>query len=391
MNAFQCPCLALAVGTAIAVVAPLSAAQVSVTNLVTDDQSAHAAKITDPGLVNAWGMSYSPGGSPFWVSSNGTGTSTLYSVNPTTQATTKLGLTVSIPGDGTVTGQVFNGNAAAFGADNFLFVNEDGTVSGWRGALGTTAEVLVAGSSANVYKGVALGAIAGNSYLYAANFRAETIDVDKGTGGAPALTGTFTDPNLPAGYAPFNIQNLNGTLYVTYAQQDSTKHDEIAGAGLGLVDSFDLQGNLLARVATGGTLDAPWGLAIAPSSFGALSGALLVGNFGDGRINAYDVTTHSFLGQILVAGGSALAIDGLWAIAPGNGGSAGSTAALYFTAGPDGESHGLFGVLTPVPEPATGMLLIAGLAGVGLWGRRHGEQIRRGGLVGDSPMRPPAN
>lgn len=156
---------------------------------------------------------------------------------------------------------------------------------------------------------------------------------------------------------------------MTYAKQDAAKHDEIAGAGLGFVDSYDLQGHLLARVATGGALNAPWGLAIAPSSFGALAGALLVGNFGDGRINAYNATTHAFLGQILDASGAELTIDGLWAIAPGNDGNAGSSALLYFTAGPDDESHGVFGVLTPVPEPSTALLMMAGLFGLGALAR----------------------
>ncbi|HEX7440137.1 MAG TPA: TIGR03118 family protein [Caldimonas sp.] len=373
MNAVRFSCLAVAVGAAIAfATSPSAAVQVSVTNLVTDDAGVHPAQIADPGLVNAWGLSYSAT-SPFWVSSNGVGTAVLYRVNPATQATTKVGLTVHIPGAGSVTGQVFNGGngAGAFGGDLFLFVSEDGTMSGWRGALGTTAETLVLGSADNVYKGAAFSTITGNSYLYAANFRAATIDVLKGGAGAPALTGTFTDPNLPAGYAPFNIQNLGGTLYVTYAQQDATKHDEIAGAGFGFVDSYDLQGNLLARVANGGTLDAPWGLTLAPSSFGALAGALLVGNFGDGRINAYDPTTDAFLGQVDDAGGNPLSIDGLWALAPGNDGGAGSSALLYFTAGPNEEGHGLFGVLSPVPEPSTGLLTLAGLVGVGALMRRR--------------------
>lgn len=370
------PLLPLVVGLAAAIAAPPSAAQFTPTPLVTDDQAAHAAQITDPGLVNAWGISFGPT-SPFWVSANGTGTAQLYRVNPATQATTKVGLTVTIPGAGSVTGQVFNSNAAAaFGGDLFLFVGEDGTVSGWRGALGTTAEVLATGSTANVYKGVALGTIAGNSYLYAANFRAGSIDVVKGSAAAPSLSGSFVDPNLPSGFAPFNVQNLNGALYVTYAQQDATKHDEIAGAGLGFVDSFDLQGNLIGRVATGGSLDAPWGLAIAPSSFGAMAGALLVGNFGDGHINAYDAVTHALLGPVTDLGGSPLAIDGLWAITAGNGGGAGSNALLYFSAGPDDESHGLFGVLAPVPEPAISWLLLAGLGGVLLTarGRDHGRR-----------------
>jgi uncharacterized protein (TIGR03118 family) len=362
---------ALVLGAMLASVAlSARAASFTPTNLVTDDQTIHGATIVDPGLVNAWGLSYSPT-SPFWVSANGTGQADLYSVNPATQATTKAGLTVTIPGAGSVTGQVFNSNpAAAFQGDAFLFVSEDGTVSGWRGALGSTAETLVAGSAANVYKGSAFGTIAGNSYLYAANFRNGSIDVINGSATAPALTGSFVDPLAPAGYAPFNVQNLGGSLYVTYAQQDAAKHDEIDGAGAGFVDRYDLQGRLLGRVATGGTLDAPWGLALAPSSFGTLAGALLVGNFGDGRINAFDAGSNAFLGQILGADGQPLSIDGLWAIAPGNGSSAGSSALLYFTAGPDGESHGLLGVLNPVPEPSTYVLLMAGLAVMTLSRRR---------------------
>lgn len=337
---------------------PGLAASFSVTNLVTDDQSAHPAQITDAGLVNAWGMSFSPSG-PFWVSSTETGTSTIYKVDPLTQVTTKQGLTVSIPGAGNVTGQVFNGNPAAFNGNSFLFVSEDGTVSGWRGALGTNAEALAL-TSAN-FKGTALATVAGHSYLYGADFRSGTVTPFKGDAGAPDLAGSFTDPGLPSGYAPFNVQNLGGSLYVTYAVQDAAKDDEVKGAGLGIVSQFDFEGNFVGRVATGGALDAPWGLAVAPASFGALAGALLVGNFGDGRINAYDAATHAFLGQIEDGAGHPLEIDGLWALSQGNGGNAGSSQLLYFTAGPDDESHGLFGVLLAVPEPASFTLLLAGL------------------------------
>ena len=347
-------CAALS-GISVAMAAPVY----TITNLVTDDQTAHPAQITDIGLKNAWGLSYSPT-SPFWVSSNGVGTANLYSVNPATQLTAKMGLVVSIPGDGSITGQVFN-SGASFNGDRFLFTSEDGTVSGWRVALGTTAETLAAGSSANVYKGAAIGTTGGSDYLYAANFRTGNIDVIKGSAAAPDLSGSFTDPNLPAGYAPFNVQNLNGILYVTYAQQDTNKQDEIPGAGAGIVNSFDLNGNLIRRVASQGTLNAPWGLAIAPGSFGAMAGALLVGNFGDGRISAFDLSTDAYLGQLLDAGNQPLAIDGLWAISPGNDGFAGSRQMLYFTAGPDGETHGLFGVLSAVPEPATHALMLVAL------------------------------
>ena len=349
--------------------------RVDVTSLVSDDAVAHPGKITDAGLVNAWGLSYSPT-SPFWVSSNGTNTATLYAVNPATQATTKNALVVSTPVGG-VTGQVFNAaGAGSFNGDNFLFVGEGGAIAGWRGALGTTAETLKLSSADDVYKGAAFASLAGTGYLYAANFRSGAIDVLKGNAGALDLTGTFLDPNLPSGYAPFNIQNLGGTLYVTYALQDAAKHDELAGPGRGFVDSFDTQGHLIARVASAGTLDAPWGLAIAPTSFGALAGSLLVGNFGDGRINAYNAASHAFLGQLAAGDGSPLAIDGLWALAPGNDGNGGSSALLYFTAGPEDESHGVFGVLSPqvaaaVPEPSTMLLFVSGLAAFGSLARRR--------------------
>jgi len=351
---------------------PAEAQFFAANNLVTDDQSANAAQITDPGLKNAWGVSFGAT-SPFWVSSNGAGTSTLYRVDPLTQATTKVSLVVTIPGAGNPTGQVFNsGNASgAFNGDLFLFVSEDGTVSGWRSSLGTAAETLALASSANIYKGSAFATIAGNSYLYGANFHAGSIDVFKGSAAAPSLAGSFVDPTLPSGYAPFNVQRLGDSLYVAYAKQDAAKVEEVTGVGFGFVDRFDLQGNFLERVAGNGTLNAPWGLAIAPSSFGALAGALLVGNFGDGRINAYNATTHAFLGQIKGANDQPLEIDGLWALTPGNDGSAGSSSMIYFSAGPDDEEHGLFGVLVAVPEPSTYALLLGGLVIVGVVARRR--------------------
>src|ERR1043166_5509781 len=272
--------------------APAQATFISVINLVTDDQLANPAQITDPNLKNAWGMSYTLTGSPIWVSDNATHVSTLYNVNPVTNVTVKNNaITETIPGDGSVTGQVFNSVAGNFVANgtshNFLFVSEDGTISG-RG-VGNNADVLQAASISNVYKGAAYAIIGGVGYLYAANFRAGTIDVVKGTGGPPGLAGTFTDPGIPTGYAPFNIQNLGGKLYVTYALQDGAKKDDVSGAGHGFVSVFDLQGNFLGRVASGGVLDSPWGRAIAPPTFGDFAGDLLVGNFGDGKINVFDL------------------------------------------------------------------------------------------------------
>ena len=361
MKADKLPVAALAAGVALMLVSLTSrAVEVSVTNLVTDDPSANPAAITDPGLLNAWGISMSAG-SPFWVSSNGGGTSTLYRVDPVTQAVTKVALTVTIPGAGNPTGQVFNTlGAGQFNGNAFLFVSEDGTVSGWRGSLGTSAEVL--GSVSAVYKGAAYASTGGNAYLYAADFSRGSIDVFKGNAGAANLSGSFLDPTLPSGFAPFNVQALAGSLFVSYAQQDASSPDEVDGAGLGFVDRFDLQGHLLGRVASAGALDAPWGMAIAPTSFGALAGTLLVGNFGDGRINAYDLGSDSWVGQLAGTDGQALSIDGLWGLSVGNDAAAGSSQALYFTAGPGGEAHGLFGVLQAVPEPAPSAMLALGLA-----------------------------
>jgi uncharacterized protein (TIGR03118 family) len=340
------------------------------TNLVSDDPSFNA-RITDPSAVNMWGTS-NTGASPFWVSDNGAGVATLYSVSPTTNAPTKAGLTVSIPGDGSVSGQAFNATSAGnFNSDLFLFVSEDGTVSGWKGALGTTAETLAAGSAANVYKGAAYGTIGTNSYLYAANFRTGAVDVVKGNAGAPNLTGNFVDPNLPAGFAPFGIQRLGNTVYVTYAVQDAAKHDDVAGAGNGFVDAFDLNGNFQARIASHGTLDSPWGLTIAPSTFGLYSGDLLVGNFGDGTINAFNLATNSFVGQIGTENGQPLVIDRLWALTPGNGVGGGSTGMLFFTAGPGDEAHGLFGSLQAVPEPGAALWALAALVPAGIAFRRR--------------------
>ncbi len=337
-----------------------------VTNLVSDQVS--VAQVKDTSLVNAWGLS-SNGTGPFWVSDNGTGKSTLYSVVGGVAA--KIGLEVAIPGDGSVTGQLFNPGAVggAFNGDNFLFVSEDGTISGWRGALGTSAETLQLSDPNNVYKGVAYGSVNGSSYMYAANFNTGNIDVLKGTGADLALTGNFTDPNLPSGFAPFNIVNIGGTLYVTYAKQGSGK-DEQDGAGLGIVDKFDLNGNFLGRfVSSGGPLNAPWGVVQAPAGFGDFGGDILIGNFGDGTIDAYSLA-GVFEGTLVGAMGDPLALDGLWGLKFGNGGNGGSPDALYFTAGPDNESHGLFGAITPTPEPST-LFLLAGALPAVAWFRRR--------------------
>jgi uncharacterized protein (TIGR03118 family) len=322
---------------------------------IASDQSG-VAKIADSNLVNSWGLIASPT-SPWWIGANGTGTAVLY--NGATES--KVPLVVAIAGDGSVTGVAFN-STTGFNADNFLFASEDGTVSGWRGALGTNAESLQLASNANVYKGLTDAVVGGNTYAYASNFRSGNIDVLKGSGGAPNLSGAFSDPSLPAGYAPFNVMNLGGVMYVTYAVQNGAKHDDVAGAGNGIVDTYTTSGALIGRLITGGHLNSPWGLALAPGNFAGFGGDLLVGNFGDGTINAYDPASGAYRGTLVDGLGNTLAIDGLWALQFGNGASAGPTNRLYFTAGPVDETHGLFGALDPVPEPATWLLSAGGLA-----------------------------
>ena len=329
-------------------------------NLVSDIPG--LAANTDPQLVNPWGIA-SSGGSAFWVADNGTGVSTLYN-----SSGTKQGLTVTIPPPASPTGVVFNSNSAiSFNGDVFIFATEGGTIDGWRGALGTNAEVLFIDPNA-VYKGIAIGSpVIGNTYIYAADFAQGHIAVFPSTA-APSLPGNFTDPTLPSGYAPFNIQNINGSLLVTYALQDASKHDEIPGAGFGFVDRFDLNGIFLQRLISNGALNAPWGLAIAPANFGLFSNDLLVGNFGDGRINAFDPLTGTFLGTLLDSSGNPLEIPGLWGLRVGNGGNGGDLNSVYFAAGipgPDAvEDHELFGSLTVPDSGATFMMMALALAAI---------------------------
>ncbi len=333
-------------------------------NLVSDIPG--LAVNTDPHLQNPWGIS-SSATSPFWISDAGTGLSTLYNSAGVPQA-----LVVTVPG-GSPTGQVFN-STGKFNADLFIFASETGSISGWRGALGTLAEVLIDNTGAGaVYKGLAIGSINSDSYLYAADFHNNKIEVVP-SAGAPGISGNFTDPNLPAGYAPFNIQNINGQLYIAYAKQDANAADEIAGAGFGYVSVFDLNGNFIRRFASQGNLNAPWGLAQAPAMWGSFGGDVLIGNFGDGTINAYD-SQGNFVGTISDANGNPIVNDGLWALKFGNGGNGGKVNSLYFTAGLNNEANGLFGQLDPVPEPATfGLLALGG--GVLAILRRKGLVIR---------------
>jgi uncharacterized protein (TIGR03118 family) len=326
------------------------------TNLVSDQSG--VAALQDASLVNAWGL-VSSSTSPFWVSDNGTGLSTLY-----TGAGAKVPLTVTVPPPagspaGTTsapTGDVFNGisnefvvsNGTTSGASVFMFATEDGTISGWNPGVDRTHAILAVDNSgsAAVYKGLAIATSSAGDHLYATNFRQARIDVFNTSFGPVTMpAGAFSDPMIPAGYAPFGIRNIGGLLYVTYAMQDAARHDDVAGVSHGFIDVYTPDGALVQRFARHGLLNSPWGLAMAPANFGQFSGDLLVGNFGDGHINAY-TPSGELLGPLHGVDGRRLTIDGLWALSFGNGAAAGPTNTLFFTAGPDGETHGLFGTLT---------------------------------------------
>ncbi|HAB15358.1 MAG TPA: TIGR03118 family protein [Verrucomicrobiota bacterium] len=327
---------------------------------------------TDPNLSNPWGISLSPT-SPFWVADNKTGVSTLYDGEGVPRS---LVVSIPPPGGGTPpaspTGTVFNGGSGFEVAPGlparFLFATEDGTISGWNPAAAPTAAILkVDHSGTALYKGLAIGNNGSADHLYAANFKEGSIDVFD-TAFAPAsLSGSFTDPTLPAGYAPFNIQNLGGKLYVTYALQDGGQKDDVPGAGHGFVDVFDLNGNLLQRLVSQGALNSPWGLVIGPEDFGPFEGDLLVGNFGDGRINAYDLSSGKFLGSLKGPDGKPIEIEGLWALTAGNGANGGDEDDLYFTAGISDEEHGLFGEIGHrVPETGNRLSVLFGALTIGL-------------------------
>ncbi len=325
----------------------------------------------DANLQNAWGNGFA--NQPFWIGNNGSGTSTLYDGYGN-----KVNLTVTIPAagggtNGPVTGVVASGAAAAFASggknSSFLFCSEDGVISGWNS--GSAATVLVDNSSTGaVYKGCTLMTnTPAGPILYAANFNSGKIDSWDGKLNGKALPATaFTNTSIPAGFAPFNIQAIGSYLYVTYAKQDDQKHDDDAGPGNGYVAVFDSVGNLVGNLVAKGPLNSPWGLVMAPATFGAFPNALLVGNFGDGKVNAFNPLTGAFLGTLglVDAAGNPATIQGLWSLSFGSGAQNEDPGILYFTAGPGGgpnndpvETHGLLGSILPVPSIKTNGLLNA--------------------------------
>jgi uncharacterized protein (TIGR03118 family) len=340
-------------------------------NLVSDLPG--MADQTDANLVNPWGLATSSI-SPFWVGNNHSGISTVYNTagRPFPLATPLVvavplppaARTSSNPPPAAPTGITFNDtpgfNVAAGKPALFLFAAEDGTVSGWNAGVDPANAILLVDNSASgaVYKGLAAANTDSGPMLYATNFNSGAIDVFDANFAPVAAQGGFTDPALPAGFAPFNIQRIGRKLYVTYAMQNDQRHDDVAGIGNGFVDTFDFNGNLLGRLISNGNLNSPWGLALAPENFGDFSHALLVGNFGDGTINAYDPCSGAYLGTLNDVNGQAVSILGLWALRFGNGHNGGDANTLYFTAGIPGsgavEDHGLFGGIQTadsVPPP----------------------------------------
>ncbi len=331
------------------------------------------AERIDPNLVNGWGVAHGPA-SPWWVSDNGTGVATLYDGDGAPRP-----LVVSVTGAGgqpaAPTGVVFNDTTAfsissggASAAARFLFASEDGTLSGWNPGVpppATSTKTVVAvdnSASGAVYKALAVASTTAGPRLYAANFHAGTVEVYDGSFAAVPAPGAFVDPGIPAGFAPFGLRVIGDQVYVTFAKQDDAKHDEVDGPGLGYVSAFGLDGTFVRRVASQGKLNAPWGLALAPSGFGRLSGRLLVGNFGDGHIVGYlldddgqgtdddgDGDGDEDGGAYLTGTGGRITIDGLWGIDFGNDAAAGPSTTLFFAAGPGDEQHGLFGRIDFVP------------------------------------------
>ena len=336
---------------------PATAQLFTVTNLVSDIDNV-GTQPTDPDLVNPWGFVASSLG-PWWVSDNGTGKLTLYDGTGK-----KQGLIVNVPQwdnspGGNPSGQIFNSTQDFVLPDNspasFIVSTEDGTIQAWNGGEGTTTAIVVNNWPNAVYKGLALGSADGANYIYAANFKAGTVDVfDKTFQPHSFGQNAFVDSQLPAGYAPFNVANVNGKMIVTYALQDDQKHDDVKGIGHGYIDVYDSKGTLLQRLPHVYALNSPWAMVVAPSGWGQLSGKLLVGQFGSGGIAAYDLAGNLFVGVLQNDQGLPISINGLWGLGFGNGGSSGPKTTLYFAAGYFDEAHGLFGTITVAANNSLG-------------------------------------
>ncbi len=344
-----------------ALLAPFAAAQLApqhytLTNLTADQ--AGVAPVTDANLVNPWGLSRSSGG-PWWDSDNGTGLSTLYDGKGAI-----IPLVVTIPGGapkttGSPTGTIFNGgNGFAIAPGQpaiFLFATEDGTISGWNPNVNPKSAVITLNTKgSSVFKGMTMASVTDPflgpaEYLYLADFRRGVIQIyDTKFHRIPYNAPDFRDDELPAGYAPFNVQNIGGNLYVTYALQDSARHDNLSGTGFGYVDVFTPSGTLLRRLEHGDWFNAPWGIVEAPSDFGIHSHQILVGNFGSGQIAAFNQATGAFEGFLMDAHDQPIQIPGLWGLSFGNDAKSGNATSLYFAAGTGGEQHGLLGTITAV-------------------------------------------
>jgi uncharacterized protein (TIGR03118 family) len=322
--------------------------------------------VIDANLQNPWGIAFAPG-QPFWIADNNSNLSTLYSGTgeiETGAVTGSNSVGIAIPSSvagvqSNPTGQVYNGTggfliATSKGQETALFIfdGEGGTLSAWAQDSGATAvtaydDGVTNGANHAVYKGLAMGTVSGATYLYATDLHNNKVDVfDTNFSKPAAMQGKFVDSTMPAGFVPFGIEALQNQLYVTYAMADSAMHDEVAGAGLGYLDIFDFSGNLVKRFASAGVLNAPWGIALAPSGFGSLAGDLLVGNFGDGHINVYAPDGTS-MGPLAVNNGGAVAIPGLWSLRFGNGDADKPVTTLFYTAGFADQTDGVFGSIAP--------------------------------------------
>jgi uncharacterized protein (TIGR03118 family) len=324
-------------------------------NLVSDIPG--VALRSDPNLVNCWGIAFSPT-SPVWIANNGTGTSTLYRGDGSPAPSPVAPLIVTIPspsagGTAAPTGLVLNvtpgfvvSGGSKSGPSIFIFATEDGTIAGWSPAVDLHNAVIAVNHSSDgaVYKGLATGTSGGKAFIYATNFHDGVVEMYDSSF---HLAKSFTDPTVPLGYAPFGIENIEGDLYVTFALQNDKKHDDVAGAGHGFIDVFSTDGTWKSRFASMGVLDSPWGLALAPPSFGKFAHRLLVGNFGNGHINAFDFPSGVLEGSLKDTLGQPMAINALWGLKFANGGPSGRKNHLLFTAGIGDEGHGLFGFIRP--------------------------------------------